>query len=88
MSDMFCKPGAPYGLPAASVGDRAPTRNLGPSGPRGFKSQEEIESLDETLAYLSDTDEMNAIRESIRDVEEGRVEVLTEEGARARWAAH
>ncbi|MHB8320067.1 MAG: type II toxin-antitoxin system Phd/YefM family antitoxin [Acidimicrobiales bacterium] len=51
-------------------------------------SQEEIESLDETLAYLSDTDEMNAIRESIRDVEEGRVEVLTEEGARARWAAH
>ncbi len=51
-------------------------------------SLEEIESLDETLAYLSDSNDMDAIRESIKDVEEGRVEVLTEKDARARWNVH
>ncbi len=37
MNNMPREPGAPYGLPAVSAGDRASTRNPGPSGPRGFK---------------------------------------------------
>ncbi|HUY85935.1 MAG TPA: type II toxin-antitoxin system Phd/YefM family antitoxin, partial [Acidimicrobiales bacterium] len=51
-------------------------------------SLEEIESLDEMLAYMSDSTDMDAIRESIKDAEERRVEVLTENDARARWNVH
>ena len=37
MNNMPREAGAPYGLPAVSVGDSASTRNLGPLGPGGFK---------------------------------------------------
>ena len=37
MNNMPREPGAPYGLPAVSAGDRASTRNPGPLGPGGFK---------------------------------------------------
>ena len=36
MNNMPREPGAPYGLPAVSAGDRASTRNPGPLGPGGF----------------------------------------------------
>ncbi len=37
MNNMPREPGAPYGLPAVSDGDRASTRNPGSLGPGGFK---------------------------------------------------
>ena len=40
MSNMPRKLGVIYGPLAPSVGDRAPTRKLGPEGPRGFTSAE------------------------------------------------
>ncbi len=42
MNNMPQKPGAPYGLPAVSAGNRAPIRNPGPLGPGGFKDNAPI----------------------------------------------
>ena len=42
MSTIPRKPGAPYGLPAVSAGDRASTRNPGPLGPGGFKRRSRV----------------------------------------------
>ncbi len=39
MSNMPRKLGVIYGPLAPSVGDRAPTRKLGPEGPRGFTNR-------------------------------------------------
>ncbi|MHB8288198.1 MAG: hypothetical protein ACYDEY_02980 [Acidimicrobiales bacterium] len=39
------EPGAPYGLPAVSVGDSASTRNPGPLGPGGFNEAEQLYGL-------------------------------------------
>jgi hypothetical protein len=59
MSNMPRKLGVPYGLPAIPVGDRTLTRNLGPSGPRGFKRRDEGCSMwgevTRTFLYLLDS---------------------------------
>ena len=48
-------------------------------------SVEELESLEETLEILSDSDTVAALRESEQQIAEGLDEVITEDNARARW---
>lgn len=48
-------------------------------------SPDDLESLEETLAVLSDPDAMRAIREAERDIDEGRG--ITEDELRSRFLA-
>ena len=48
-------------------------------------SVEELESLEETLEILSDSDTLAALRDSEQQIAEGLDEVVTEQDARARW---
>ncbi|HUP69389.1 MAG TPA: type II toxin-antitoxin system Phd/YefM family antitoxin [Acidimicrobiales bacterium] len=46
---------------------------------------EDLESLEETLAILSDPEAMADLEEARRDIAAGRVTTLTKEEALARW---
>lgn len=49
-------------------------------------STEDLEALEDTLDLLSDPRALDSLRRAEKDVAEGRVEYLSKDEARKRWA--